>query len=132
MAEAGIQPTNCRLVFKKRLWLPREDFSSDAFTSLVYHQLLPTYLRGVLRCPVEDPEERMQEVAFLAALQYKASGEDQRRNTNHAYGEREPGQVLVVVAMRRADGGTFLVHGWVGLQRDLPGLHSRVPVHAKA
>ena len=48
-------------------------------------QLLPLYLRGMLRCPVMDPEERMHEIAFLAALQYKASGEDQRRNTNHAY-----------------------------------------------
>jgi hypothetical protein len=39
----------------------------------------------MLRCPVPDADERMHEVAFLAALQYKASGDDQRRATNHAY-----------------------------------------------
>ena len=39
MAEANIQPTNCRIVFKKRLWLPREDWASDSFTSLLYHQV---------------------------------------------------------------------------------------------
>ena len=39
MAESNIQPTNCRLVFKKRLWLPREDWASDSFTSLLYHQV---------------------------------------------------------------------------------------------
>ena len=39
----------------------------------------------MLRCPVQDRDERAHEIAFLAALQYKASGEDQRRSTNHVY-----------------------------------------------
>ena len=55
LAEANIQPSNCHLVFKKRLWLPREDWSSDAYTSLVFHQVMPAVgakavraLRGLL------------------------------------------------------------------------------------
>jgi len=82
ISQAGVQYTGYKLVFKKKLWLGKEDTSSDALNNIIYHQILPLYLRGLLVCPVTDPEEKLQEAAFLAALQYKASEDDQRKNQN--------------------------------------------------
>jgi len=82
VAEAGVQNTAYRLVFKKKLWMGKEDTSSDALNNIIYHQTLPLYLDALLVCPVTDPEEKLQEAAFLAALQYKASEDDLRKNQN--------------------------------------------------
>lgn len=82
MAEAALTPQSCKVYFRKKIWLGKEDTTSDALNNLLYHQFLPKYLRGLLVCPVANIDENLQEVAFLGALQYKASGDDQRRNNN--------------------------------------------------
>ena len=85
ISEAGVQHANYRLVFKKKLWMGKEDTSSDALNNIIYHQTLPLYLDTLLVCPVTDPEEKLQEAAFLAALQYKASEDDLRKNQNFGF-----------------------------------------------
>jgi len=60
MTEAHISASNCRLLFKKKLWFAKDDTSSQGHNNLVYHQVLPLVLKGWIRCPVTDPFERVQ------------------------------------------------------------------------
>lgn len=85
MSEAAMTPQTCKVYFKKKIWLGTEGTSSDPLNNLLYYQFLPGYLHGMVSCNSPSTEERLKQVTYLAALQYKANGDDQRKSSSHSY-----------------------------------------------
>lgn len=71
---------NYHLIIKRILWftIPFQfdiNNQSEIFINFIYHQLLPEFLEGIMIILKNScfSEEFIEEISFLAALQYRAS-----------------------------------------------------------